>query len=232
MTKLLCISIHDNYQNGRQLVSVTVLPKIAFLANIRINEILNIISTKICKNMKKPSCEIFNKNGYICYCYVKLDITTILVTDEMYPKITAVKLCHKVLTSFVDECSSYCSSSRQCIDNANTENEFTNDEISNLKKFEKTLELLMSQYSEGKDIIDQIKEDMEFSKETLHEIIQKIMDRGEHIENLVDKSDALSRESRSFNKISKQQSRQCPLFFWDITKLFDYVNPFHFLFKT
>jgi hypothetical protein len=63
------------------------------------------------------------------------------------------------------------------------------------------------------DNLFHIKQDLETTKSILHNTIEKLFERGERLDDLVDKSKELSNSTKTFYRRAKKHNRWCPWFF-------------------
>jgi len=64
------------------------------------------------------------------------------------------------------------------------------------------------------DKLYKIKQDLEETKTVLHSNIEKLFRRGEQLEDIIEKTDQLSLETKTFFKRAKKTNRWCPFLFW------------------
>ena len=69
--------------------------------------------------------------------------------------------------------------------------------------------LIKYQTPHNEDSISKISKDLEETKTVLHESIDKMLERGEKIDKIVEKSQDLSRQSKLFYKRSKKLNSWC-----------------------
>lgn len=128
-----------------------------------------------------------------------------MITDHEYPSIVA----HQVLSKIVDEFLT-----------KNPVSNWINSDapvpFPELKEY-----LVKYQNPEEADSIMKIQKELDETKIVLHKTIQKVLERGEHIEKLTDESARLSTSSKIFAKQAQKQN-SC----WFVTSCRD-VLPNH-----
>jgi synaptobrevin family protein YKT6 len=132
---------------------------------------------------------------YCIHVYVRGDgLTATVVTDKEYPERVAFSFLNKILTDFEKQSGE---GWKQVEDDAKTCPPFLPsilNEFQNPKKADKLLQI--------EDTLLEI-------KEIMHKNISEVMERGETIESLVEKSKDLSAASKDFYRIAKKQNQCC-----------------------
>ncbi|ORY20448.1 Longin-like domain-containing protein [Naematelia encephala] len=78
-------------------------------------------------------------------------------------------------------------------------------------KLEGTLTGLVAKYQDPKqaDTIMRVQQELDETKVVLHKTIESVLERGEKLDNLVERSNALSLQSKMFYKTAKKQNSCC-----------------------
>jgi len=78
-------------------------------------------------------------------------------------------------------------------------------------KLEGTLATYLTKYQDPKqaDTIMRVQKELDETKVVLHKTIESVLERGEKLDNLVERSNALSAQSKMFYKTAKKQNACC-----------------------
>jgi synaptobrevin family protein YKT6 len=78
-------------------------------------------------------------------------------------------------------------------------------------KLEATLQQYLAKYQDPKqaDTIMRVQAELDETKVVLHKTIESVLERGEKLDNLVERSNALSAQSKMFYKTAKKVSPTC-----------------------
>ncbi|KAL1407068.1 palmitoyltransferase [Vanrija albida] len=78
-------------------------------------------------------------------------------------------------------------------------------------KLEGTLATYLAKYQDPKqaDTIMKVQQELDETKIVLHKTIESVLERGEKLDNLVERSNALSAQSKMFYKTAKKQNSCC-----------------------
>ena len=134
--------------------------------------------------------------AYTFHAYGRTEgVAGIIISDPDYPALVAHQLLSKVVDEFL---SRYPRSS------------FAN---SNPKLAFPQLKEYIDKYQDPQqaDSIMKIQKELDETKIILHKTIESVLERGEKIDSLVEKSDGLSAQSKMFYKQAKQQNSCCIL---------------------
>lgn len=79
-------------------------------------------------------------------------------------------------------------------------------------KLEATLQSYLTKYQDPRqaDTIMRVQAELDETKVVLHKTIESVLERGEKLDNLVERSNALSAQSKMFYKTAKKVSRPSP----------------------
>ncbi|XP_072026430.1 synaptobrevin homolog YKT6-like [Amphiura filiformis] len=132
---------------------------------------------------------------YNCHVYVRNDsLAGVVITDHEYPPRVAFTLINKFLDQFATEvsCSVWPTATESSV-------EF------------KALEKLLADYQtpEKADAMTRLQSDLDETKIIMHSTIDSMLQRGEKLDDLVAKSDALSTQSKTFYKTARKANSCC-----------------------
>ena len=134
-------------------------------------------------------------NDYMCYCYTLAEgIGAVMVCDEEYPARVAFGVMNKVLDEFMRTHGAVWQA--QTADNALPFPTLA----ATLAKCQDPMQV---------DKVMRIQSELDATKEVLHSTIDGVLERGAKLDELVDRSDDLSRQSKMFYKGAKETNSCC-----------------------
>lgn len=131
---------------------------------------------------------------YMCHCYVRSDsLAGVLISDHEYPQRVSYTLLSKVLDDFTAMHSSA-----------------TWPGATNGLSFPQ-LDGVLAKYQnpEEADAMTKVQKDLDDTKVILHSTIEAVLERGEKLDDLVEKSEGLSMQSKTFYKTAKKTNQCC-----------------------
>ncbi|USP73623.1 uncharacterized protein yc1106_00897 [Curvularia clavata] len=137
------------------------------------------------------------ENGYMFHTYAPFDpVCGVVITDEDYPSLAAHRMLRKVLDEFN---SKYPRSAYNGFVAGNPKLSFPE-----LKDYIKKY-----QDPENADSTMKIQKELDETKIVLHKTIESVLERGVKIDDLVQKSEGLSAQSKMFYTQAKKQNSCC-----------------------
>jgi synaptobrevin family protein YKT6 len=134
--------------------------------------------------------------GNSCHIYVRADgLAGCAIADKDYPDRVAHTLLHKLLTEFETEHPQWASyKTDNCADD----------------RFEWATNAL-AQYQDpaSADSIMKVQRELDLTKEFMHKNIEAMLDRGEKIDSLLEKSNDLNAQSKMFAKQASKMNSCC-----------------------
>ncbi|KAL6943096.1 palmitoyltransferase [Hanseniaspora osmophila] len=137
--------------------------------------------------------------NYVGHVYTRTEnITGVIITDKEYPVRPAYTLLNKVLEEFL-----------VAVPDWQTINDNTNDKAINFNNT--TIQMYLSKYQDPSqaDSIMKVQHELDETKIVLHKTIESVLQRGEKLDNLVDKSHDLTASSKMFYKQAKKTNSCC-----------------------
>lgn len=134
---------------------------------------------------------------YMCHVYVRSDsLSGVIVSDHEYPQRVSFTLLNKVLDEFAAKHASF---------------QWSAAGDSGLPYPE--LPEFLSKYQNPReaDAMTKIQSDLDETKIILHNTIEAVLARGEKLDDLVEKSEGLSMQSKAFYKTAKKTNSCCTL---------------------
>ena len=138
------------------------------------------------------------ENGYMGWSYIDNEnMGCVIITDIDYDKRVAHIVMRKAMDMFKSESENWDWQTRE-------------DDVDKSKICEYIDDLIMDYYEpKEKDSILKINNNIDKTKEVLHQSIEKMLERGEKIDVLIQKSNDLSLGSKKFLKKSKEMNSWC-----------------------
>lgn len=131
----------------------------------------------------------------MCHVYVRADnLAAVLIADHEYPQRVAHTLLTKVLDDFAQKVP---------VELWASGNENTTDFA--------LLPGYLAKYQDPRegDALTRMQDDLDETKIILKNTIESVLDRGEKLDDLVNKSEALSFQSKAFYKTAKKTNSCC-----------------------
>jgi synaptobrevin family protein YKT6 len=135
-------------------------------------------------------------NNYIGHVYARQEgLAAVIISDREYP----VRVAFSVLNKVLDEYLTKYPRTQWIQATSNVGLEFP------------VLEEYLSKYQDPQqaDTILKVQQELDETKIVLHKTIESVLARGEKLDSLVDKSEALSASSRMFYKQAKKTNSCC-----------------------
>ena len=133
--------------------------------------------------------------GYVVHCYVRSDgLGGTVTTDQEYPARVAFVLLGQLLDDF-------------CNEHGDSWKTVTAPESVVFGKAEEYLQKYQNPAEADK--VTKIQKDLDETTQILHKTIDSVLERGVKLDNLVDKSNDLSAQSKLFYKSAKKTNSCC-----------------------
>lgn len=134
---------------------------------------------------------------YVCHVYVRRDgLAGVVIGDHEYQQRVAHTLINKILDEFQSRYSS-------------TQWPFLKESDVN---FPQLVDFLQKyQNPKEADAMTKIQSELDETKIILHNTIEAVLQRGEKLDDLVDKSEGLSLQSKTFYKTAKKTNQCCTI---------------------
>lgn len=196
--KVLDISIL-NISGGTEdpipLVAASDLSSFGYFQRQGIKEMLTFFSKTFTKRTQPGQRQSITHESYVVHCYVRSDgLAGSVVTDQEYPSRVAFVLLTQVLDEFTTE---YGNSWRD------------NDQAYTMTFAPLEEYLVKYQDPAAADKVTKIQKDLDDTTQILHKTIDSVLERGAKLDNLVERSDDLSKQSKMFYKQAKKTNGCC-----------------------
>jgi len=177
------------------LCSETDLSSYGYFQRQGVKEMITFFTKTFSKRTEPGQRQSITHESYVVHCYVRSDgLAGTVTTDLEYPSRVAFVL----LTQLLDEFT-------QAMGNA-----WTNANVPDSLQFPPLEEYLVRyQDPAAADKVTKIQQDLEDTTNVLHKTIDSVLERGVKLDNLVERSDDLSRQSKMFYKQAKKTNSCC-----------------------
>ncbi|MCJ1441440.1 MAG: palmitoyltransferase [Stictis urceolatum] len=162
-----------------------------------ISEFMTMFSKTVAERTKPAQRQDVEEQSYTFHAYGRTEgVAGIIISDKDYPALVAHQLLSKVCDEFLTKHprTSYASASPSPLP------------FPELKEY-----IVKYQDPQQADSIMKIQRELDETKITLHKTIESVLERGEKIDTLVEKSNDLSSQSRMFYTQAKKQNSCCTL---------------------
>ncbi|CAN6625652.1 hypothetical protein TRVA0_010S01926 [Trichomonascus vanleenenianus] len=185
-------------QDAIELTSARDLSSFSFFERSSVGQFMTFFSTTVAGRTKPGQRQSVEEgNTYIGHCYARSEgVAGIIISDKEYPVRVAFSLLNKVLDEYI---AKYPSTEWNSVSSNGTGPQYA------------ALEEYLKKYQDPHqaDTIMKVQQELDETKITLHKTIESVLARGEKLDSLVDKSEALSNSSRMFYKQAKKTNSCC-----------------------
>ncbi|KAH9824401.1 Longin-like domain-containing protein [Melampsora americana] len=186
------------------LAQASDLSSFSFLQRGSIGEFLNFFSKTVSERTSSGQRQSVQENNYTAHAYLRPvdNLIAVIITDDEYPIRAAFSLLNKLLDEFTTKFTQ--SQWKAVLANP------TGGAAASGIKFP-TLDEYLVKYQDPKqaDTIMKVQQELDETKIILHKTIESVLERGESLDRLVDRSNALSSQSKMFYKTAKKQNSCC-----------------------
>jgi len=196
--KVLDIAILNTTAGGEEpipLVASTDLSSFGYFQRQGVKEMLTFFSKTFTKRTQPGQRQSITHESYVVHCYVRSDgLAGAVTTDLEYPSRVAFVLLTQVLDEFT-----------------NAHGTSWRDATEPYSMVFEPLEGYIVKYQDpaAADKVTKIQKDLDDTTQILHKTIDSVLERGVKLDNLVERSDDLSRQSKMFYKQAKKTNACC-----------------------
>jgi len=194
--KLFSLNILYKGEAGASLLKTGFdLSSISFFQRGTAQDFITFTSKILVERTAVGSRQSVKEAEYMCHVFVRGDnLAGVAVSDHDYPP----RVAHTMLT-------------RVCEDFAGQigKAEWTSGAL--VGGFNGQLEAYLKKFEDPKqsDSMSRLQNDLDETKIVLHNTIEAVLERGEKLDDLVDKSEALSMQSKAFYKTARKTNSCC-----------------------
>ncbi|KAJ6551509.1 snare protein YKT6 [Mycena capillaripes] len=197
MVKIFSISVLQTPPSGASTLLTTAndLSSFSFYQKGSVGEFMTFFSKTVAERTPQGQRQSVQENNYTAHVYNRggsEQLAAVIITDQEYPVRPAFSLLAKVLDDFTAK-----------VPQASWDNPAT---ISFPE-----LASYITKYQDPRqaDTIMRVQAELDETKIVLHKTIESVLQRGERLDTLVDRSNHLSAQSKMFYKTAKKQNSCC-----------------------
>ncbi|CAD6219198.1 GSCOCG00004853001-RA-CDS [Cotesia congregata] len=198
MVKLYALTIlYKGPTSATALKSVYDVDSFSYFQRGSVKEFMGFVSKTITERTQIASRQSVKEGEYMCHVYVRGDsLAGVLISDHEYPN----RVSHTLITKVLDEfAAKYPSNSWPTL------NEPTCDFP------QANVYLAKYQNPREADSLTKMQNDLDETKIILHSTLEAVLQRGEKLDDLVQKSEGLSIQSKAFYKTARKTNSCCSL---------------------
>lgn len=187
--------LYKGLTNASILKAAYDLQSFSFFQRTSVQEFMTFVSKTVVERTQCASRQSVKEGEYMLQVYVRADnLAGVLISDHEYPN----RVAHTLITKILDEFSA-----KVPAPNWATGDETTIDFP--------VLPQYLAKYQNPKeaDALTKIQTDLDETKIILHDTIRAVLERGEKLDDLVQKSDSLSMHSKAFYKTARKTNSCC-----------------------
>ena len=192
--KILSISIYKNDEKpAKLLASEQDLSSFGFFQRSSVGEFIKFFGSTISERVPKNERQSIEQEGMHGHIHSRGEgVAVIMITDKEYPSRVAFSLLLKIGDEFIQ-------------DNAR------NKWAENMGYIKLKAHITRYQDPQKADPIMKVQKELDETKIVMHKTIESVLQRGEKLDNLVDRSEQLSAQSKMFYKSAKSTNACCRL---------------------
>lgn len=180
-----------------ELTSARDLSQFSFFERNSVSQFMTFFSETVSQRTQAGQRQSIEEGNYVGHTHTRLEgLACVIITDKEYPVRPAYTLINKILDEYLS-----LHPQSQWANIAATNSTFQYDQIEQyLKKYQDPTQA---------DSIMKVQQELDETKIVLHKTIESVLQRGEKLDSLVDKLEALSSSSRMFYKQAKKTNSCC-----------------------
>ncbi|KAI0338310.1 snare protein YKT6 [Trametopsis cervina] len=191
----LAVVLAPPHQSSTILIQASDMSSFSFYQRGSVGEFLTFFSKTIAERTPQGQRQSVQENNYTAHVYNRggaEQLAAVIITDHEYPVRPAFSLLTKMLDDFTAKIP------QSAFSNPST---ISFPDINNY----------LAKYQDPRqaDAIMRVQQELDETKIVLHKTIESVLERGEKLNDLVDRSNALSAQSKMFYKTAKKQNSCC-----------------------
>ncbi|KAK8238220.1 Longin-like domain-containing protein [Phyllosticta capitalensis] len=193
--KILYIGVLKNEQKPAvELCAEQELSSYSRFTRSSVGEFMTLFSKTVAERTKPGQRQDVEEQSYTFHAYGRTEgVCGIIISDHEYPALVAHQLLSKIVDEFLSKYprNVFMTSNAEC-------------PMPELKQY-----IVKYQDPQQADSIMKIQKELDETKIVLHKTIESVLERGEKLDNLVEKSNGLSAQSKMFYTQAKKQNSCC-----------------------
>jgi len=202
MTKIFNIAILNHTPSSSKEVLLLAesqdLSSFNYFSRNSASEFMTFTSRIIAQRTKAGSRQSVQQQEYMCHCYVRTDnLAGVILADNEYASRIAYTLISKLLEEFI-KCNQFWIEYND-IPTRNTCEKFPD------------LKVWLEKYQDPQkaDSLCRVQRELDETKVVLHQTLEGLLNRGEKLDDLVNRSEMLSSSSKAFYTTAKKTNSWC-----------------------
>ncbi|EDK40656.1 conserved hypothetical protein [Meyerozyma guilliermondii ATCC 6260] len=180
-----------------ELSSARDLSQFSFFERNGVSQFMTFFSETVSQRTQAGQRQSIEEGNYVGHTYTRSEgLSCVVITDKEYPVRPAYTLINKILDEYLS---------------LHPQKDWANVTETNSSLGYDNLEQYLKKYQDPSqaDSIMKVQQELDETKIVLHKTIESVLQRGEKLDSLVDKSEALSSSSRMFYKQAKKTNSCC-----------------------
>ncbi|KAG0362137.1 synaptobrevin-like protein ykt6 [Gamsiella multidivaricata] len=193
--------IRNDTKPAKAIVDAKDLASFGFFQRSSIGEFMTFMAQTIAEKTQPGQRQSIEDSNYVGHVYARAEgVAGVIVTDKEYPTRVAFGLLNKVLDEFL---SRWPNNAAWTASSSGQQQSISYPELQQY--------LVTYQDPKQGDTIMKVQRELDETKIILHKTIESVLERGEKMESLVERSDVLSSNSKMFYKQAKKQNACCAI---------------------
>ncbi|KAI0300119.1 snare protein YKT6 [Multifurca ochricompacta] len=177
------------------LIQASELSSFSFYQKGSVGEFMSFFTKTVAERTPQGGRQSVQENNYTAHVYNRggaEQLAAVIITDHEYPVRPAFSLLSKLLDDFTSKVP---------------QTSFANPSTISFQE----IHTYLQKYQDPRhaDNIMRVQQELDETKIVLHKTIESVLQRGEKLDNLVERSTALSAQSKMFYKTAKKQNSCC-----------------------
>jgi len=195
--KLYALIVYSKTDDNKVLTlrAAFDLKSFSFYQRSSVQEFMLFTGKIVAERSAQPSRSSVKEQDYMCHCNVRTDgLAAVLVSDTEYPQRVAFTMLSKVCEDFI----------------ATVPAHTWMNVVDQNAPYDKLPEFLARYQDPTKaDAMSRVQEEIDQTKIVMHNTIAAVLDRGEKLDDLVEKSENLSAQSKMFYTQARKMNKCC-----------------------
>lgn len=184
-------------EKALELSEVKDLSQFGYFERSSVGQFMTFFAETVATRTTAGQRQSVEEGNYIGHVYARSEgLCGVLITDKEYPVRPAYTLLNKVLEEYLIQ---------------HPIEEWRDVKETNESLKLKDIDLYIRKYQDPSqaDAIMKVQQELDETKIVLHKTIENVLQRGEKLDNLVDKSESLTASSKMFYKQAKKTNSCC-----------------------
>ncbi len=196
LTSVAVLKWNGENQDPFFLAAASDVSNFGFFQRQSVREMLSFVSRTVVKRTLPGQRQSVQHEEYVCHVHNKDGLAGIVFVDREYPSRSAFCVVNAVLGQFLEK---FGNAWRTVTEDQNNANDIAEQALAKYQDPSQADKLL------------KVQKELDETKVILHQTIDSVLQRGEKLDNLVDKSTDLSMASQIFYKQAKKQNQCCTI---------------------